>query len=35
VPRTALTSMTVLAVIGAARRRRKVADTRQVTMFEE
>jgi len=35
VPRTALTSVTVLAVIGAARRRRKVADTRQVRMFDE
>jgi len=35
VPRTALTSVTVLAVIGAARRRRKLADTRQVPMFEE
>ncbi len=36
VPRTALTSVTVLAVIGAARRRRKgvPADTRQVSMFE-
>jgi hypothetical protein len=35
VPRTALTSVTVLAVIGAARRRRKATDTRQVRMFEE
>jgi hypothetical protein len=35
VPRTALTSLTVLAVIGAARRRRKVTDTRQVRMFDE
>ena len=35
VPRMALTSVTVLAVIGAARRRRKVTDTRQVRMFEE
>jgi hypothetical protein len=35
VPRTALASVTVLAVIGAARRRRKQADTRQVPMFEE
>ena len=35
VPRTALTSVTVLAVIGAARRRRKVSDTRQVRMFDE
>jgi len=35
VPRSALTSVTVLAVIGAARRRRKLADTRQVPMFEE
>jgi hypothetical protein len=37
VPRTALESLTVLAVIGAARRKRKglPADTRQVTMFEE
>ena len=35
VPRTALTSVTVLAVIGAARRRRKPADTRQVPMFDE
>ncbi len=35
VPRAALTSVTVLAVIGAARRRRKgPADTRQVTLFE-
>ena len=35
VPRTALTSVTVLAVIGAARRRRKATDTRQVPMFDE
>jgi hypothetical protein len=36
VPRMALTSVTVLAVIGAARRRRKggAPDTRQVTLFE-
>ncbi|MBZ5720485.1 MAG: hypothetical protein LAO03_08890 [Acidobacteriia bacterium] len=37
VPRTALDSLTVLAVIGATRRRRKgiTDDTRQVPMFEE
>ena len=35
VPRTALTSVTVLAVIGAARRRRKATDARQVRMFDE
>jgi uncharacterized protein DUF6982 len=35
VPRTALTSVTVLAVIGAGRRRRKPTDTRQVPMFDE
>ena len=37
VPRTALTSLTVLAVIGGTRRRRKAAatDVRQVPMFEE
>lgn len=36
VPRTALDSLTVLAVIGAARRQRREAeDQRQVTMFEE
>jgi hypothetical protein len=36
VPRTALDSLTVLAVIGASRRRRRVAeDTRQVPMFGE
>jgi hypothetical protein len=35
VPRTALTSVTVLAVVGAGQRRRKLADTRQVPMFEE
>jgi hypothetical protein len=35
VPRASLTSVTVIAVIGAARRHRKgVADTRQVTLFE-
>jgi hypothetical protein len=37
VPRTALESFTVLAVIGATRRRRRGAqdDLRQVPMFEE
>ena len=36
VPRTALESLTVLAVIGASRRRRRGAqDQRQVPMFEE
>ena len=36
VPRSALTSVTVLAVIGAARRRRKgMPDARQVTLFEQ
>jgi len=35
VPRAALTSVTVLAVIGAGRRRRKGTDARQVPMFEE
>lgn len=36
VPRTALESLTVLAVIGAARRARRGADDqRQVTLFEE
>jgi hypothetical protein len=37
VPRSALTSVSVLAVIGAARRRRKgiPSDTRQVTLFEQ
>ena len=38
VPRTALESLTVLAVIGATRRQRKgggPGDTRQVAMFEE
>jgi Family of unknown function (DUF6982) len=36
VPRSALESLTVLAVIGAARRRRQgVEDTRQVPMFGE
>lgn len=35
VPRTALTSLVVLAVIGAAKRRRRgPPDTRQVTLFE-
>jgi hypothetical protein len=37
VPRTALESLTVLAVIGATRRTRRgvVEDQRQVPMFEE
>jgi hypothetical protein len=36
VPRTALESLTVLAVIGATRRQRRAAeDQRQVPMFEE
>ena len=37
VPRSALTSVTVLAVIGAANRRRRGGqpDTRQVTLFEQ
>jgi hypothetical protein len=37
VPRTALESLTVLAVIGATRRQRRgaIADTRQVPMFGE
>jgi len=35
VPRTALDSLTVLAVIGASRRRRRPADQLQVPMFEE
>jgi len=36
VPRASLTSVTVIAVIGAARRRRKGSpDTRQVTLFEQ
>lgn len=36
VPRTALESLTVLAVIGATRRQRRTAeDQRQVPMFEE
>ena len=35
VPRSALDSLTVLAVIGAARRQRRPADQRQVSMFEE
>lgn len=37
VPRTALESLTVLAVIGAARRQRRgpITDTRQVPMFGE
>ena len=34
VPRTALESLTVLAVIGATRRRRQADDQRQVTLFE-
>ncbi|MGA8763824.1 MAG: hypothetical protein WB562_13245 [Candidatus Sulfotelmatobacter sp.] len=35
VPRSALDSLTVLAVIGAARRQRRPTDQRQVPMFEE
>jgi hypothetical protein len=35
VPRTALESLTVLSVIGAARRQRRAQDQRQVPMFEE
>src|SRR3954451_7783430 len=35
VPRTALESLTVLAVIGATRRGRRTQDQRQVPMFEE
>jgi len=35
VPRTALDSLTVLAVIGASRRQRRPADQLQVPMFEE
>ena len=35
VPRTALESLTVLAVIGATRRQRRTDDQRQVPMFEE
>ncbi len=35
VPRTALESLTVLAVIGATRRQRRAEDQRQVPMFEE
>jgi hypothetical protein len=36
VPRASLTSLTVIAVIGAARRRKGgVPDTRQVTLFEQ
>jgi len=35
VPRTALESLTVLAVIGATRRQKRAADQRQVPMFEE
>src|SRR5246127_1551052 len=35
VPRTALESLTVLAVIGTTRRQRRAEDQRQVTMFEE
>ncbi len=34
VPRAALSSVTVMAVIGASRRRRRPTDTRQATMFE-
>jgi hypothetical protein len=35
VPRTALESLTVLAVIGATRRKRPAQDQRQVPMFED
>jgi hypothetical protein len=35
VPRTALESLTVLAVIGATRRQKRPADQRQVPMFDE
>jgi hypothetical protein len=35
VPRMALESLTVLAVIGATRRKRRPQDQRQVSMFEE
>jgi hypothetical protein len=35
VPRTALDSLTVLAVIGGSHRRRRAADQRQVPMFGE
>jgi hypothetical protein len=35
VPRTALESLTVLAVIGATRRKRRAEDQRQVPMFGE
>jgi hypothetical protein len=35
VPRTALESLTVLAVIGATRRKQRPQDQRQVPMFEE
>lgn len=35
VPRTALDSLKVLAVIGASRRKRRPEDQRQVPMFEE
>ncbi len=35
VPRSALESLTVLAVIGATRRKRPAEDQRQVPMFEE
>jgi hypothetical protein len=35
VPRTALDSLMVLAVIGASRRKRRPEDQRQVSMFEE
>jgi hypothetical protein len=34
VPRTALESLTVLAVIGASRRGKRPEDQRQVTLFE-
>jgi hypothetical protein len=34
VPREALSSLTVLAVLGAARRHKGQPDTRQVTLFE-
>ena len=35
VPRTALESLTVLAVIGSSRRKRRALDQRQVQLFEE
>jgi len=35
VPRSALESLTVLAVIGAGRRKRRALDQRQVQLFEE